>query len=61
MELDKEFRDIFVDSVKNVVENDLLNEDEYETILGICRNATERGIANLTELYLIDTIGGEAQ
>lgn len=59
--MDKEFRDTFIDSIKNVVENDLLNEDEYEVILEICRNATERGIANLTELYLIDAIGGEAQ
>lgn len=59
--MDKEFRDTFVDSVKNVVENDLLNEDEYEAILRICRNAADRGIANLTELYLIDSIGGEAQ
>lgn len=61
MELDKEFRDTFIDSVKNVVENDLLNEDEYEVILWICRNAAERGIANLTELYMINAIGGEAQ
>lgn len=61
MELDKEFRDKFIDSVKNVVENDLLNEEEYEAILEICRNATERGIANLTEMYMINAIGGEAQ
>lgn len=59
--MDKEFRDTFIDSVKNAVENDLLNEDEYEAILEICRNATERGIANLTELYMINAIGGEAQ
>lgn len=59
--MDEKFKAIFIDSVKKAVENDLLNEDEYEAILGICRNATERGVANLTELYLIDAIGGEAQ
>lgn len=59
--MDEKFKAIFIDSVKKAVENDLLNEDEYEAILEICRNATERGVANLTELYLIDAIGGEAQ
>ena len=59
--MDEKFKAIFIDSVKKAVENDLLNEDEYEAILEICRNATERGVANLTELYLIDAIGGETQ
>lgn len=59
--MDEKFKAIFIDSVKKAVENDLLNEDEYEAILRICRNATERGVANLTELYLINAIGGEAQ
>lgn len=59
--MNEEFKTVFIDSVKKAVENDLLNEEEYEAILEICRNATDRGIANLTELYLIDAIGGEAQ
>lgn len=58
--LDEKFKEIFIDSVKKTVENDLLNEDEYEAILGICRKATERGVANLTELYMINAIGGGA-
>ena len=59
--MNEEFKTVFIDSVKKAVENDLLNEDEYEAILEICRNATDRGIANLTELYMINAIGGEAQ
>lgn len=59
--MNEEFKTVFIDSVKKAVENDLLNEEEYEAILEICRKATDRGIANLTELYLIDAIGGEAQ
>lgn len=59
--MDKEFRDTFIDSVKNAVENDLLNEDEYEVILGICRNAAERGIANLSEQIMIGRVEGTIQ
>lgn len=59
--MEKEFRDGLIDTVKQAAEGDLLSEEEALAILGICKRATDRKVAQLTEAYLINAIGGEAQ
>lgn len=56
----EEFKEELVDTVKAATE--VLNDEEALVIVKICKQATDRKIADLTERYLADSIrGGEAE
>ena len=54
--MDESIRMQLKDIVNKLLELDGLEENEFNTILQICRKATNRNIANLTEEYLIGQI-----
>lgn len=59
--MSEEFKEQLVKGVTDAVAADVLSDDDAIAIIAVCRKATERKIAEVTELYLIDAIGGEAQ
>lgn len=59
--MNEEEKKELLDTVKKVVELDVLSVNEAMMILGVCRGAIDRATASATEMYLISAIGGEAQ
>lgn len=59
--MSEEFKEQLVKGVTDAVAADVLSDDDAIAIIQICRRATERKIAEVTELYMINAIGGEAQ
>ena len=57
--MDQDAKDKLLDSLKQLLNKDGLNEDEALQILAVLRKATDRNIAELTEQYLIESIGNE--
>ena len=56
--MDQDAKDKLLDSLKQLLDKDGLNEDEALQILAVMRKATDRNIAELTEQYLIESIEG---
>lgn len=59
--MSEEFKEQLIKGVTDAVAADVLTDYDAIAIIAVCRNATERKIANLTELYMINAIGGEVQ
>ena len=59
--MQKEFKPQLIDVVTKAVDGDALSDDDALEIIGICQRAMDREIARLTELYMINAVGGEAQ
>lgn len=57
--MDQDAKDKLLDSLKQLLDKDGLNEDEALQILAVMRKATDRNIAALTEQYLIESIENE--
>ena len=56
-----EFKEQLIKGVTDAVAADVLSDDDAIAIIAVCRKATERKIAEMTELYMINAIGGEVQ
>ncbi len=56
--MDQDAKDKLLDSLKQLLDKDGLNEDEALQILSVLRKSTDRNIAELTEQYLIESIEG---
>ena len=56
--MDQDAKDKLLDSLKQLLDKDGLNEDEALQILAVMRKATDRNIAELTEQYLIESLEG---
>ena len=59
--MEKEFKDELKASVCSVIDQDILNEVEVGVILKVCKDATTRAEAELTERYLMSRIEGDIQ
>jgi len=59
--MEKEFKEALKASVCSVIDQDILNDVEVGAILKVCKDATTRAEAELTEKYLMSRIEGEIQ
>ena len=50
-----------METVKNVVEQDMLTENDALRILEVCRSASERKIAEVSEQIMIGRVEGTIQ
>ena len=59
--MEREFKEELKASVCSVIDQDILNEVEVGVILKVCKDATARSEAELTERYLMSRIEGDIQ
>ena len=58
----EELKGELLDTVKAVVEKDILEEEDALKILAVCKAATDRKIADVSERIMMERIsGGEAE
>lgn len=56
--MDESIKEQLISTVSNAVNADMLNENDAHEILGVLKRAADREIAEITEQYMIEAVGG---